>query len=460
MRQPLQLLLLVLDLLLINGGFLLSLALRARWGTELHPASAQLATYGDVLLGANPLLLLAFAWGGLYRLSRTADGVHIWAQGAKAVSAVALIGALLLFLAPGYRSGYIYSRLLLLLYVSFLLGTVGTGRVVIRWVCRRIWARRAALRRVLIVGGPEAIGRLAEQIRAEPASGYELAATLALPTTDNEENIRDVMQTFAELTERERPGAAIFIADHRSFRSYTPMVLHSLDRNLEVQVVTSPALFPYIQRRAGAICGEVTVEVTRTPLYALKQALKRASDLLLATVGLCLTAPLLVLVGALLRLEDHGPALVLHRRVGQRGMTFAMVKLRSMRVNASVDAEANIAEGPLTLIPNDPRVTRVGRWLRRHKLDELPQLLNVLLGQMSLVGPRPPTAAEAEQYELWQRGRLFVRPGLTGLWQIDKQRKWRFNEMVELDLQYILNWSLLLDYSIMLRTIPAVLRGT
>jgi lipopolysaccharide/colanic/teichoic acid biosynthesis glycosyltransferase len=131
-----------------------------------------------------------------------------------------------------------------------------------------------------------------------------------------------------------------------------------------------------------------------------------------------------------------------------------------MRVNASVDASANIAEGPLTLIPDDPRVTRVGAWLRRHKLDELPQLVNVLLGQMSLVGPRPPTEEEVAQYELWQRGRLFIRPGLTGLWQIDKQRKWRFNEMVELDLQYILNWSLLLDCSIILRTIPVVLRGS
>jgi exopolysaccharide biosynthesis polyprenyl glycosylphosphotransferase len=459
MRPPLHLLLLLLDLLLINGGFLLCLALRNQLGGGL-PISTELATYGEILLGANLLLLIAFAWSGLYRLSRVANGVHIWAQSAKAVSSVALVGALFLFLAPGYRSGYIYSRLLLLLYFGFLLLTVGAGRVVIRGVCRRIWARRTSLRRVLIVGEAEATTRLADQVCAEPASGYEVAATLALPALDNEENARAVMQTFVELTERERPGTAIFIADHRSFRSYTPMLLHSLDRDLEVQVVTSPALFPYIQRRAVAICGEMAVDVTRTPLYAPKQTLKRVGDVLLAAVGLCLAAPLLLVAGLIVRLEDRGPALFLQRRVGQRGRTFAMLKLRSMSVNASVDADANIAEGPLTLIPNDPRVTRVGRWLRRHKVDEIPQLFNVLLGQMSLVGPRPPTAAEVEQYELWQHGRLFVRPGLTGLWQIDKQRKWRFNEMVELDLQYILNWSLLLDYGIMLRTIPTMLRGS
>jgi lipopolysaccharide/colanic/teichoic acid biosynthesis glycosyltransferase len=146
--------------------------------------------------------------------------------------------------------------------------------------------------------------------------------------------------------------------------------------------------------------------------------------------------------------------------VGKNGRRFRLVKLRTMRQISTIPNEANIAEGPLTRIPNDPRVTPLGRWLRRHKLDELPQLLNVLTGQMSLVGPRPPMEEEVKQYTPWQRSRLAVRPGITGLWQIDKQRKWRFDEMVELDLQYILNWSVVMDYSIMLRTIPTVIRGS
>jgi lipopolysaccharide/colanic/teichoic acid biosynthesis glycosyltransferase len=169
--------------------------------------------------------------------------------------------------------------------------------------------------------------------------------------------------------------------------------------------------------------------------------------------------PVVLVLGLMIKLQDRGPAFFFQDRLGRRGRRFRIIKLRTMRVNAQVDRGANIAEGPLTLIPNDPRVIPMGHWLRRHKLDELPQLLNVLTGQMSMVGPRPPIEEEVQQYTEWQKGRLFVPPGLTGLWQIDKQRKWRFNEMVELDLQYILNWSLLLDYSVMLRTIQVVLKG-
>jgi exopolysaccharide biosynthesis polyprenyl glycosylphosphotransferase len=453
-------LLAVLDLVLITGGFLLCLFLRDHLGPPPHPASARIATYLTILLGAGPLLLVSFGWAGMYRIDRAANGLRAWTRAASAVTTVALLGVLLLFLAPGYRSGFIYSRLLLLLYYAFLVLSVGCSRAVVRAACRRLWTQRRLLRRVLLVGEAEAAQRIAGQLLAEPGCGYEPAGTLELPATESDEGARALMQAWEELTDRERPGGAIFVADHRSFRAYSSLVLHCLEHDLEVKVIARPDLLPYIQRDAGEICGHPAVDLTRTSLHWLKRGLKRLADLLLAAAGLVLTTPLLIALGAVVRVHDGGPALFLQRRAGRRGRPFTLIKLRTMHVDASVDAAANIAEGPLTRIPDDPRVTSVGAWLRRHKLDELPQLLNVLLGQMSLVGPRPPTEEEVAQYELWQRGRLFIRPGLTGLWQIDKQRKWRFNEMVELDLQYILNWSLLLDCSIILRTIPVVLRGS
>jgi lipopolysaccharide/colanic/teichoic acid biosynthesis glycosyltransferase len=147
--------------------------------------------------------------------------------------------------------------------------------------------------------------------------------------------------------------------------------------------------------------------------------------------------------------------------VGKNGQRFGMLKFRSMVTNADkklADLRSrNEATGPLFKMRDDPRVTQVGRFIRRWSLDELPQLFNVLRGEMSLVGPRPPLPAEVEQYEDWQHGRLRAVPGLTGLWQVSGRSEVPFHDMVRLDLHYIRSWSLSLDIEIMLRTIPAVL---
>ena len=148
-------------------------------------------------------------------------------------------------------------------------------------------------------------------------------------------------------------------------------------------------------------------------------------------------------------------------RVGKDGRHFSMLKFRSMGVGADSRlaelAGQNEASGPLFKIKADPRVTRVGRVLRRYSLDELPQLFNVLGGDMSLVGPRPPLPAEVAEYEEWQLGRLRAVPGLTGLWQVSGRSEVPFHDMVRLDLHYIRNWSLALDFEILLRTVPAVI---
>jgi len=147
--------------------------------------------------------------------------------------------------------------------------------------------------------------------------------------------------------------------------------------------------------------------------------------------------------------------------VGKDGRRFRMLKFRSMRRNADgLIAELqqrNEVTGPMFKIRRDPRITRVGRFLRRYSLDELPQLINVVLGDMSLVGPRPPTDSEIDKYEDWQLGRLRAVPGITGLWQVSGRSEVPFNDMVRLDLHYIRNWSFALDVEILLRTIPAVL---
>jgi exopolysaccharide biosynthesis polyprenyl glycosylphosphotransferase len=460
MRWMAALPLLAADLAIINGGFFLCLLLRDLLGGPLPRAAVAPSTYHPMLVGANVLLLLTFVLLGLYRVDRSRDWLALWSTTIKAVTWVALFGVVALFFAPGYRHGFIYSRLLMLLYYALLVGAVATTRLARRALLRLCWRRHLLLRRVILAGEVEPLARMAEAVRHEPDCGYEVAGTMALPEAESGADDRELMPRFEALLGHEQPGGVFFVTQ-RAFHPYLPLVLCSFESNLDVRVATPPHLFPFIHRTGSAeVCGLPAADVTRTPLYALKRSIKRVSDVTLTLLVLPVVGPAMLLLALAIRLTDGGPGFFRQRRVGKHGRTFTMIKLRTMKVDATVDEQANIAEGPLTLIPNDPRVTGIGRWLRRHKLDELPQLVNVLLGQMSLVGPRPPTAEEVERYTEWQKGRLSVRPGITGLWQIDKQRKWRFNEMVELDLQYILNWSPLSDYGIMLRTIPAVLRGS
>ena len=189
--------------------------------------------------------------------------------------------------------------------------------------------------------------------------------------------------------------------------------------------------------------------------------IKRVADLLIASTTLVLTGPLLLAIAIAIKLDSPGPVFYRQRRLGKDSAAFDMLKFRSMCQDADVRIallrDRNEATGPLFKIRADPRVTRVGRLLRRCSLDELPQLVNVLRGEMSLVGPRPPLPAEVANYEDWQLARLRALPGMTGLWQVSGRSEVPFNDMVRLDLHYVRNWSLGLDLEIMLRTIPAVL---
>lgn len=189
---------------------------------------------------------------------------------------------------------------------------------------------------------------------------------------------------------------------------------------------------------------------------------KRAFDLILATASLPIVIPILALCALALRLDSPGPILYRQWRTGQHGARFPMLKFRTMVQNAeelkASLAHLNVLPPPDFKIPNDPRITRVGRFLRKTSLDELPQILNVLRGEMSLVGPRP-TSFGAETYRLWQTKRLEVRPGMTGLWQLAGRHSTSFDERLRLDIDYMCRISLALDLKIMLRTVAAVARG-
>jgi len=187
-------------------------------------------------------------------------------------------------------------------------------------------------------------------------------------------------------------------------------------------------------------------------------------DLLIAGTALVALFPLLILVAIVIKLDSKGPVFFIQKRVGYNRRLFSLIKFRTMVVNAEARLKEiehlNEKQGPIFKIRNDPRLTRVGRWLRKTSVDEFPQFINVVLGDMSLVGPRPLSLRDAVGLEeAWQKRRFSVKPGITGLWQVSGRSNLSFEQWMRLDVEYIDQWSLTLDCQILLRTVPAVITG-
>jgi len=238
---------------------------------------------------------------------------------------------------------------------------------------------------------------------------------------------------------------------------------HCQRRGVSFRVV--PDLYQMRLHRVDAdtINGIPLIAVSESQIRDWNLLVKRLMDVSLAVLTLTVLSPILGLIALAIKLDSEGPVLFRQTRVGKDGMPFTLYKYRSMKQDAEKELallwDRNEATGPIFKIRDDPRMTRAGKWIRRASLDEFPQLINVVKGEMSLVGPRPPLATEVEKYEDWHLKRLDVSPGITGLWQVSGRSEIPFDEMVMLDVYYIENWSLGLDLTILLRTIPAVLIG-
>jgi exopolysaccharide biosynthesis polyprenyl glycosylphosphotransferase len=236
------------------------------------------------------------------------------------------------------------------------------------------------------------------------------------------------------------------------------------------------AVLPVPSESLAFTSREFFVPVDTRRLGGLAGVLKRTFDLVVALLMAVVLLPLYVAIAAVVKWTSPGPVLYVQERLGRNGRPFRFYKFRSMRHDADDSIHRQFAamfingdddgciahNGGKTVfkLDKDPRITPIGRWLRRTSLDELPQLINILKGDMSLVGPRPPIAYEIESYLPWHLERLKVIPGLTGLWQVAGRSQVSFDEMVHLDLHYINHWSLVLDLKIILRTVPVVVRGT
>lgn len=357
-----------------------------------------------------------------------------------------------------------------LIIVAIPTGTVLNllGRYAVRkWLHRQRRAGRCGYR-VLLVGAPAPVTELASSLRRAPYAGMEVVGCcLSDPSSPMRDlpvfgDYRDIMAVI------HREGVtAVAVASSEAMDSAT---LRRLNWGLEgtgVEVLVAPNLTDLVGPRIHIrpLAGLPLLHIEEPELSGGHRLLKSLVDRSLALVALVILSPLLLAVGLAVRCTSPGPAFFRQVRTGCGGKEFRLFKFRTMHV----DAEARLAElmefnesadGLLFKMRRDPRITKIGGLLRRYSLDELPQLINVLRGDMSLVGPRPPLPSEVERYESDVRRRLLVAPGLTGLWQISGRSDLSWQESVRLDLYYVENWSLALDVMILWKTVPAVLRGT
>ena len=375
----------------------------------------------------------------------------------------ALIGAVFLLKIEPVSRAFVFTFAIF----SFLLWFV--GRVAVLEGIALIRHRRVDGHRVVIVGCSQAAVDCALALRTQHAWDLRLIGFVEIPGRPQiaaaEPRLGDV-DAMAEILDDRVVDEVVFVTVDAAAAVDDSALRACEDRGIDI-TVTLPPTVP----RGGKLAVSVLdgyerplLTVQHTALGDFRMAIKRAMDFVGAVVLLALSAPITVATAIALKCTSKGPILFVQPRMGRNGRTFSMYKFRSMVIDAEARRteleKSNEVDGPVFKIKRDPRVTAVGRFIRKTSIDELPQLLNVLFGDMSLVGPRPPLANEVREYRPWQRRRLSMKPGLTGLWQVSGRDSLGFEQRVELDLRYIDNWSLWLDLKILFRTVPTVLLGT
>jgi exopolysaccharide biosynthesis polyprenyl glycosylphosphotransferase len=353
-----------------------------------------------------------------------------------------------------------FSRLWMLLSWGLGLVLALTVRRLWHWRVRRIRLEGKLTFRTLIVGANLEAERLAAtmQVRElgfEPV-GFVAGGMDALPLDDDR-----VLGPVARIREliRENQADCLFVASSAVTPEDVVQIMKAR-RQESVEVRFTANLPTVLSSRLApqTIGGVMTLSVNVPQLTRAQAAAKRACDVVVSAIGLLALLPLFAVVAAAIKATSPGPVIFRQERVGLRGRPFTLLKFRTMCAGADLMLEdlrdRNEADGPLFKLREDPRVTRVGALLRRYSIDELPQLWNVLKGEMSLVGPRPPLAGEVALYEEWQLDRLEVRPGITGLWQVSGRSELSFEDYVRLDLFYVENWSIAYDLFILSKTVP------
>jgi exopolysaccharide biosynthesis polyprenyl glycosylphosphotransferase len=363
-------------------------------------------------------------------------------------------------------------------YVGLALPAGVIGLMFARWVVRQSLcaerARGGSNSRVMVLGGPHAADHLIRSLLSQPQAGYQPVAAyllgypqgtlrpdLTTPVVGHGQEIEQILSGIVKCN-----ADAVAISSGAQMR---PEQLRRLGWELAAHG-TSMILAPALTDVAGPrihtqpVAGLPLIHVSTPKLTGGKRVAKRLFDIFVSGVLLVGSAPALLVIGILVKTTSAGPVFYFQSRIGKNGAPFHMIKFRSMRIDADAELQQLLkAQGtsdkPLFKVENDPRITRVGKVLRKYSLDELPQLFNVLAGTMSLVGPRPQREGEVALYDAAAHRRLFVSPGMSGLWQVSGRSNLSWEQSIRIDLYYVENWSLTQDILILLKTFRAVFGG-
>lgn len=451
------------DALLGYGAFVA--AYWVRYTLRLGPTIQEQVSFGGyqplalMLLGVLlPVLLLKGAY-------RPRLGNELVDEAALVFSATTIsVATIVVVTAMAHQ--YLYSRGVIVYLWVLVIVFVVLGRSLVRAVQGVCHRRGIGARRVVVVGATD-VGMMAMQrMRDRPDFGLRLEGFVYPSGSPHIRNFGrfpalGTVEALPALLESKRVDEVI-VALPASAHEEMWSILDLCERHGAALKII-PDLFEMNLSRVQMddIGGIPLLEVREPPSRAIARVMKRLLDLVVGGAMLLLTLPLLTLLWVLVRVETPGPALLRQERVGAGGHRFVVYKLRTMRGDAEELRDAleplNESAGPLFKLRHDPRCTPIGRRIRRWSLDELPNLFNVLKGEMSMVGPRPPLPGEVAQYEPKHFRRLEVKPGMTGIWQVSGRSTLPFDEMLMMDIYYVENWSLGLDLKIMLRTIGAVL---
>ncbi|HEB12693.1 MAG TPA: sugar transferase [Actinobacteria bacterium] len=322
-----------------------------------------------------------------------------------------------------------------------------------------------ALKNVLIVGAGEVGNNLAKKLKHNPHFGLRpIGFVDGNPPIDIEQEHLKILGAEKELlllVGAYNIDHVVFCFSSISHKLALAAIRECQENGVNFSIV--PRLFEAISQfdSIEAVQSIPLISLRKQSYGPLKIATKRIIDIVGSALALFLASPLLIIAWLLIRLDSPGPVIYRQQRCGAGGKSFMMLKFRSMVDGADKLQEElqerNEALGPIFKIKDDPRQTRMGKWLRKYSVDEVPQFVNVLKGEMSLVGPRPPIPEEVQDYQDWHLERLAVKPGITGLWQTTGRSDLTFDEMVKLDIDYIRNWTIWLDIVLLLKTLPAVL---
>jgi exopolysaccharide biosynthesis polyprenyl glycosylphosphotransferase len=458
---------LLVDVIVVNVAFLIAYWLRydLQLFRSVDPANnVPYSVYLPMVALLTLLLVLFNRREGAYDVRK---GRPVFDDLFGVINSTTTAIMLMVVLVFFYRRLF-YSRVIFIYAGILIVALLGLARLLRSMVLARMRAAGQGVDRVLIIGAGEVGRTVMRNLIAQPELGYRVVGFLDDDPAKCSSDIGPIraLGTLDILPQAIRENdikQVIITLPWQYHRKVIRLVTEAEQAGVRARVV--PDLF---QLSLGgvdveAVNGIPLISVKGSALTGFNSTLKRIVDVTIAGCALVLFSPVWALVALAIRLDSSGPVLFRQERIGLHGRPFTVLKFRSMYVNAEEQLdklrEHNEDEGPLFKMKEDPRRTRVGRFIRRTSLDEVPQFINVLRGDMSMVGPRPGLASEVAQYQDWHRKRLEVVPGLTGLWQVSGRSELTFDEMVMLDIYYAENWSLGMDLRIMARTVPQFIFG-